>query len=270
MQREIFGPVLHVATFNAQEIDRIIVDINASGYGLTFGLHTRIDDRVEHFTKPQCRQHLREPQPDRRRRRVPALRRRGPVRHRPEGGRPHYVRRFSRPATRPERPVASDEAVDVETVQRALDRLPGPARRALSILEMPGPTGESNVLSLYPRGRVLCLGPAPEDALEQARLASAAGCPALIVCPGVDREGAIAGYLCREDLASLSGFAVVALWSEASDLATARVALAKRDGPLVQLVTDRDIADRCVLERHVCVDTTASGGNASLLAAAAR
>jgi Delta 1-pyrroline-5-carboxylate dehydrogenase len=44
---EIFGPVLHLATFSAGKLDGIIADINATGYGLTFGLHTRIDDRVQ-------------------------------------------------------------------------------------------------------------------------------------------------------------------------------------------------------------------------------
>ncbi len=50
MAQEIFGPVLHVATFRAEQIDTIVNDINNSGYGLTFGLHTRIDDRVERVT----------------------------------------------------------------------------------------------------------------------------------------------------------------------------------------------------------------------------
>ena len=49
MQREIFGPVLHVATFDAEEIDRVIASVNRKGYGLTFGLHTRIEGRVQHF-----------------------------------------------------------------------------------------------------------------------------------------------------------------------------------------------------------------------------
>ncbi len=47
IEREVFGPVLHVATYNAADLPRVIEDINASGYGLTFGLHTRIDSRVE-------------------------------------------------------------------------------------------------------------------------------------------------------------------------------------------------------------------------------
>ena len=49
MEREIFGPVLHVATFEADEIDEVIAAINRKGYGLTFGLHTRIEARVQHI-----------------------------------------------------------------------------------------------------------------------------------------------------------------------------------------------------------------------------
>ena len=45
---EIFGPVLHVATFDADRIDAVVDAVNAAGYGLTFGLHSRIDDRVQH------------------------------------------------------------------------------------------------------------------------------------------------------------------------------------------------------------------------------
>ena len=51
MPREIFGPVLHVATFKAAEIDAVIDAVNATGYGLTFGLHTRIDDRVQRIVE---------------------------------------------------------------------------------------------------------------------------------------------------------------------------------------------------------------------------
>ncbi|TIU76410.1 MAG: aldehyde dehydrogenase family protein, partial [Mesorhizobium sp.] len=49
MEREVFGPVLHVATFDADDIDAVIAGINRKGYGLTFGLHTRIEGRVQHF-----------------------------------------------------------------------------------------------------------------------------------------------------------------------------------------------------------------------------
>jgi RHH-type proline utilization regulon transcriptional repressor/proline dehydrogenase/delta 1-pyrroline-5-carboxylate dehydrogenase len=48
----------------------------------------------------------------------------------------------------------------------------------------------------------------------------------------------------------------------------ARQALAARTGPLVPLVTGDDLEHCCMRERHTCIDTTATGGNASLLAAA--
>ena len=51
LEREIFGPVLHVATFRGDELDRVVADINARGFGLTFGLHTRIDSRVQEVSE---------------------------------------------------------------------------------------------------------------------------------------------------------------------------------------------------------------------------
>ena len=49
LKREIFGPVLHVATWKGGELDRLIDAINASGYGLTLGVHTRIDGVAAHI-----------------------------------------------------------------------------------------------------------------------------------------------------------------------------------------------------------------------------
>lgn len=50
LKREIFGPVLHVIRYKRTEIDQLISAINATGYGLTFGLHTRLDDFVDHVS----------------------------------------------------------------------------------------------------------------------------------------------------------------------------------------------------------------------------
>ena len=47
-----------------------------------------------------------------------------------------------------------------------------------------------------------------------------------------------------------------------------RAALARRSGPILPLIAEQDAPERYVLERHLCVDTTAAGGNASLLAQA--
>ncbi|MEG1832061.1 MAG: bifunctional proline dehydrogenase/L-glutamate gamma-semialdehyde dehydrogenase PutA [Burkholderiaceae bacterium] len=47
LTRENFGPILHVVRFDKHEIERVIDSIHATGYGLTLGLHTRLDARVD-------------------------------------------------------------------------------------------------------------------------------------------------------------------------------------------------------------------------------
>jgi RHH-type proline utilization regulon transcriptional repressor/proline dehydrogenase/delta 1-pyrroline-5-carboxylate dehydrogenase len=42
LDREVFGPVLHVVTFASGELEKTVEEINASGFGLTMGLHSRI------------------------------------------------------------------------------------------------------------------------------------------------------------------------------------------------------------------------------------
>ncbi len=46
VEREVFGPVLHVVRFPRRRLDALVGEINAMGYGLTFGLHTRIDETI--------------------------------------------------------------------------------------------------------------------------------------------------------------------------------------------------------------------------------
>jgi RHH-type transcriptional regulator, proline utilization regulon repressor / proline dehydrogenase / delta 1-pyrroline-5-carboxylate dehydrogenase len=43
----VFGPILHVVTWKAGDLDRLVERINASGYGLTLGLHSRLADAAE-------------------------------------------------------------------------------------------------------------------------------------------------------------------------------------------------------------------------------
>ncbi len=47
LEREIFGPVLHIIRFKSGELEKIIDDVNSTGYGLTFGVHSRIRGHVE-------------------------------------------------------------------------------------------------------------------------------------------------------------------------------------------------------------------------------
>ena len=51
LPREVFGPILHIIRFKADEMDKVIDDINATGYGLTFGIHTRIDHTMQEACK---------------------------------------------------------------------------------------------------------------------------------------------------------------------------------------------------------------------------
>ncbi len=51
LEREVFGPVLHVVRFQAERLDAVIDAINTAGYGLTFGIHSRIDSTIEHVLK---------------------------------------------------------------------------------------------------------------------------------------------------------------------------------------------------------------------------
>jgi RHH-type proline utilization regulon transcriptional repressor/proline dehydrogenase/delta 1-pyrroline-5-carboxylate dehydrogenase len=87
------------------------------------------------------------------------------------------------------------------------------------------------------------------------------------VVPGVKGPNSVSGFLERNALTELTEFAAVALWSETADLLEARKALALRDGALLPLIATNKMEELCVLERHLCIDTTAAGGNASLLAA---
>ncbi len=92
------------------------------------------------------------------------------------------------------------------------------------------------------------------------------GCSPIIVAPGAKGEGTANGLIDPAILADLSGFDAAVYWATGAQLRTARLALGIRKGALVPLITEEDFGDRCLVERHICVDTTAAGGNASLLA----
>jgi RHH-type proline utilization regulon transcriptional repressor/proline dehydrogenase/delta 1-pyrroline-5-carboxylate dehydrogenase len=266
MAREIFGPVLHVATFKSSQIDKLVRDINASGYGLTFGLHTRIDDRVEKITSGLNVGNMYV-----NRNQIGAVVGTQPFGGEnlsgtgPKAGGPHYLKRFvSGDQVQPADLVSAPETT-IDMLQNAIDAL-SDQRQQLANRHLPGPTGESNTLSVFPIGRVLCLGPTPELAMAQAEAAQGVGCQTLIVCPGASGEASLDGFLPRAMLTELERFAAVICNSHATDLSAIRQALAARSGALLPLVAEKNIAERCVIERHLCIDTTAAGGNVALLA----
>jgi len=51
LQREVFGPVLHVLRYPREQLDQVLDAINATGYGLTFGVHSRIDETIAKVSK---------------------------------------------------------------------------------------------------------------------------------------------------------------------------------------------------------------------------
>ncbi len=50
LKKEVFGPVLHVVRYNRNNLNELVEQINASGYGLTLGVHTRIDETIAQVT----------------------------------------------------------------------------------------------------------------------------------------------------------------------------------------------------------------------------
>jgi len=51
LTEEVFGPILHVVRYRADQLARVLAAIEGSGYGLTLGIHSRIDDTVETVTE---------------------------------------------------------------------------------------------------------------------------------------------------------------------------------------------------------------------------
>ncbi|RWC61228.1 bifunctional proline dehydrogenase/L-glutamate gamma-semialdehyde dehydrogenase PutA [Mesorhizobium sp.] len=305
MEREVFGPVLHVATFDADDIDAVIAAINRKGYGLTFGLHTRIEGRVQHFVDGIHAGNIYV-----NRNQIGAVVGSQPFGGEglsgtgPKAGGPHYLRRFRKG---PEAGTHLQDGHKVTATELA-DNLPDPTlggwstrpdriailrkhlrgKGAAAIgaaagidfgqVDLPGPTGEANTLSLSPRGRVLCLGPDGDTLLAQAIQALAAGNAVLAVAPGAPaalsaltgkglplaaidgRPDPVEARALRVDVVAFSGT------PEAARIV--RKVIADRSGPIVPLVSEVLNPAAYAHERAVCVDTTAAGGNASLLAGA--
>jgi RHH-type proline utilization regulon transcriptional repressor/proline dehydrogenase/delta 1-pyrroline-5-carboxylate dehydrogenase len=253
MTREIFGPVLHVATFKSTELDKVIADINATGYGLTFGLHTRIDDRVQAVVEQIHAGNIYV-----NRDQIGAVVGSQPFGGEgmsgtgPKAGGPHYLPRF----TAPQAANASSEWNDNADLVDLQNRLNAPLPDGSTPTDLPGPTGESNRHSCAPRGQILCMGPGKDAAMAQVKaVTDLGGC-------GVPANG----ELLAEALTAMNGLGGVIWWGDPQSARTIEQALAQRVGPIIALITSQPQASNVLQERHVCIDTTAAGGNAALLA----
>ncbi|WP_278876399.1 bifunctional proline dehydrogenase/L-glutamate gamma-semialdehyde dehydrogenase PutA [Paracoccus yeei] len=255
LEREIFGPVLHVATFRGDDLDQVVADINARGFGLTFGLHTRIDSRVQEVSDAI---HVGNIYVNRNQ--IGAVVGSQPFGGEglsgtgPKAGGPRYVPRFFAPGAPAAIGMAWKAPADEARLRNALSAAAVPKRIEERL--MPGPTGELNRLSAHARGPVLCLGP--------GRAAAAAQVTA------VERLGGIAvaadGDVAPALLTQMPQLSAVLWWGDEARGRAYAAALADRDGEIVQLITAMPDLAHVAHERHLCVDTTAAGGNAALLA----
>jgi len=255
MEREIFGPVLHLATFKSRNLDKVIGAINATGYGLTFGLMTRIDDRVQHVTEAVHAGNIYV-----NRNQIGAIVGSQPFGGEgmsgtgPKAGGPHYLTRFcAHPA--PEGGEKWEAAMPVAEVQKALDAANAAPHSPREALILPGPTGESNRLTTHLRPALLCLGPGREAAAAQARAVRDLGGVAVEASGRVDPHA----------LKTMGGLSGALWWGDERDARAYAQALSERAGPILPLITGQPDTGHALHERHVCVDTTAAGGNAALL-----
>ncbi|RDD71495.1 bifunctional proline dehydrogenase/L-glutamate gamma-semialdehyde dehydrogenase PutA [Paracoccus versutus] len=254
LEREVFGPVLHVATFRAGELERVVAAINARGFGLTFGLHTRIDSRVQEVSDAIHAGNIYV-----NRNQIGAVVGSQPFGGEglsgtgPKAGGPLYLPRFFAPAE-PAAPAGGWQGPADEARLRGALSATVPTRIEERL--MPGPTGELNRLSAHSRPPVLCLGPGPQAVAAQVAAVQALGGQAV----GAE------GELPPEALTRLPQLSAVLWWGdEAQGRAYAR-ALAARAGAIVPLIGAMPDLAHVAHERHLCVDTTAAGGNAALLA----
>ncbi len=252
LEREIFGPVLHVARFKAAEIDQVIADINATGYGLTFGLHTRIDDRVQHVTEAVHAGNIYV-----NRNQIGAIVGSQPFGGEglsgtgPKAGGPNYMARFCAP----DRQKSPGQWDSIMTTLPKPEGQAAPTRTR----SLPGPTGESNRLSETPRAPLLCMGPDEDATRAQAEAVKALGGTAICATGNLDLHR----------IENLTGISGVLWWGDEETARQIERLLARRDGPILPLIPGLPDRARVLGERHVCVDTTAAGGNAALLGGAA-
>ncbi len=289
VEREVFGPVLHVVRYRRERLDALIDAVNAKGYGLTFGLHTRIDetiarvtDRIEAGNIYVNRNMIGATVG------VQPFGGSGLSGTGPKAGGPLYLPRLVSEA-----PASSFDAdgAALGALRAFIDWLvasghPAEAERCVGImsrsplgvrLELSGPVGERNLYALKRRGRIAAIAADRSAGLIQIGTILATGNEA-VISPGVvtalggmpvELERHIETSLAPLEAPSLAG-ALIACDAAAVPAALSRLAL--RAGPIVRLQAltperlaageDYDLA-LLVEERTIAINTAAAGGNAS-------
>ena len=285
LKQEVFGPVLHIVRYRRADLAKVIDTINATGFGLTLGVHSRIDETIDFISS---RAHVGNIYVNRNIVGavvgVQPFGGEGKSGTGPKAGGPLYIKRLQKNAApllahaNPAYAALSELLVwarnngHTDIVSLAENY----ARTQLNgtTIALPGPTGEKNSLAFVPRGVVLCAASSLKAMLNQLAAALATGNRAFVLAtsqalvpedlpPEVkDRIRFIGEAEVKE---CEFGIALV----EAGLKGSLRSQLAARTGAIVGIV-DTDATSpvalwRLVAERAVCVNTTAAGGNASLM-----
>jgi RHH-type proline utilization regulon transcriptional repressor/proline dehydrogenase/delta 1-pyrroline-5-carboxylate dehydrogenase len=284
LTHEVFGPVLHIVRYARADLGKLVDSINASGYGLTLGIHSRIDETIDFITS---RAHVGNIYVNRNIVGavvgVQPFGGEGKSGTGPKAGGPLYVKRLQRTAPalleHQRKALPSLDALLVWARNHGHTQLAGLGegymRTTLTgvTMDLPGPTGERNTLAFAPRGAVLCAATSLDALLNQLAAALATGNTALLptsslsllpadLPPGVrDQIHPVPDDMaaCQFQLALVDRGAAALLQTN----------LAARPGAIVGMLdTDAGTAIplwRLVAERALCVNTTAAGGNASLM-----
>ncbi|HXE40100.1 MAG TPA: bifunctional proline dehydrogenase/L-glutamate gamma-semialdehyde dehydrogenase PutA, partial [Azonexus sp.] len=294
LRGEVFGPVVHVLRFAGDRLAALIEAINASAYGLTLGIHSRIDETVAQVTE-----HARVGNIYVNRNMVGAVVGVQPFGGEglsgtgPKAGGPLYLPRLAGAAQVGPGELAGLLAVGSPAADSALPRLAAwcasvgqhrlAARcaeyAALSLwqtrLDLPGPTGERNALRFVPRGVLLCLADEENAWLGQLAAVLATGNTPAAVDSDFARNllarlpAELAGQIRRQLPEDYQGVAGVLFVGTAEAEICLRQRLAMEPGPLIPLyrMDDRQAYPlyRMLSERVVSVNTTAAGGNTSLM-----
>lgn len=290
LKREVFGPVLHVLRYAARDMDALVDAINATGYGLTFGLHTRLDATVARVT-----QRVRAGNLYVNRNVIGAVVGVQPFGGRglsgtgPKAGGPLYLTRLVRRGPAAEGSGRTDSAAAgfAAWIAHSAPEQADAVRQAIAgsrlglETELPGPVGERNLYALHPRGRIALVPATPAGLYLQLASALATGNDAVIQAPRAWLAGLDDHIAARIDWADRAleapDIAAALVEGDASAVQAAARTLAARAGAIVPLHARSSAAlaagdgyalDGLLEEVSTSINTTAAGGNASLMALA--
>lgn len=285
LRREVFGPVLHVLRFARKNLGALAEAINATGYGLTFGVHSRLDETIDLVTNRiqagniYVNRNLIGATVG-----VQPFGGHGLSGTGPKAGGPLYLRRLLAQCPAETGLPLGEKIAQADAWTDWLDAI-GKADIATQArhlfatspchveFDLVGPVGERNVYSTEPRGTVACIASELDDLLRQISTALASGNRALMnecYLKDLHRMPATLTRLIFEVPAALEAdFNAVLFSGDADALQTINRTLAGREGPIVPVLIARDDGaypmELLVQERSVSINTAAAGGNASLM-----